>query len=305
MDSNIKVEKLRHHERQKECVSRAKYRQGRRLTAVKVYTVNDESKYIIINGVPAIKIVSELQRLCLKYGDIECLQLLPEYPHEEYTEVYLLKYHKIRSARFAKTQLDGKSFYGGVLHVCYAPELETVEETREKLHDRRRTVAALTRYRQDASSVNPPKKRKNKVLNPAAGRYLAHLRPELKNVSPDLLNPGGKERAGSSEAGGGLLQCASHPDSILQNQNITVTVNSDVSFTSETSPVSKLEYTNGSTSNIDGLPVLSQTVSQGKECAVWSRQNKRQSDFPCITASSKKKIKVFGNKKILSYVSDR
>lgn len=33
--------------------------------------------------------------------------------------------------------MDEKSFYGGVLHVCYVPEYESVEDTRQKLQDRR------------------------------------------------------------------------------------------------------------------------------------------------------------------------
>ena len=47
--------------------------------------------------------------------------------------------------RAAKRRLDDWSFYGGVLHVCYAPEYETVQETREKLQDRRKTIAAKVR----------------------------------------------------------------------------------------------------------------------------------------------------------------
>lgn len=42
--------------------------------------------------------------------------------------------------RFAKRKLDDISFYGGVLHVCYAPELESIEETRAKLVQRRKEV---------------------------------------------------------------------------------------------------------------------------------------------------------------------
>lgn len=42
--------------------------------------------------------------------------------------------------RFAKRQLDGRSFFGEVLHVCYAPEMESVSETRNKLIQRRRDV---------------------------------------------------------------------------------------------------------------------------------------------------------------------
>ena len=42
--------------------------------------------------------------------------------------------------RKAKRKLDNRSFFGGILHIAYAPEFETVEETREKLIDRRRVV---------------------------------------------------------------------------------------------------------------------------------------------------------------------
>jgi len=33
--------------------------------------------------------------------------------------------------------MDATSFYGGVLHICYAPEMETVEELLEKLELRK------------------------------------------------------------------------------------------------------------------------------------------------------------------------
>lgn len=32
--------------------------------------------------------------------------------------------------------MDTKNFFGGILHVCYAPELETIEQTRSKLQTR-------------------------------------------------------------------------------------------------------------------------------------------------------------------------
>lgn len=44
------------------------------------------------------------------------------------------------SHRAAKRNTDEKSFYGGILHVCYAPEYETVEDIRKKLQDRRSYV---------------------------------------------------------------------------------------------------------------------------------------------------------------------
>lgn len=36
--------------------------------------------------------------------------------------------------------MDNKSFFGEVLHLCYAPEFETVNEAREKLQERQRVV---------------------------------------------------------------------------------------------------------------------------------------------------------------------
>lgn len=41
--------------------------------------------------------------------------------------------------------MDEQSFFGGLLHVCYAPEFETVEETRRKLESRRAYIARCTR----------------------------------------------------------------------------------------------------------------------------------------------------------------
>lgn len=32
--------------------------------------------------------------------------------------------------------MDTKNFFGGILHVCYAPEHETIEQTRAKLQMR-------------------------------------------------------------------------------------------------------------------------------------------------------------------------
>ena len=42
--------------------------------------------------------------------------------------------------RYGKRKLDNHSFFGGQLHVCYAPEYEKVQDTREKLNERRRLI---------------------------------------------------------------------------------------------------------------------------------------------------------------------
>uniref|UniRef100_A0A1A8IPU4 RNA-binding protein 48 n=2 Tax=Nothobranchius TaxID=28779 RepID=A0A1A8IPU4_NOTKU len=141
----------KHHEQQKVCISRPKYREGRRAKAVKVYTINLESRFLMVLGVPAIGVMTELVQLCALYGVVEEYRPLDEYPAEEFTEVYLIKFQKLTSARAAKRNMDEKSFYGGVLHVCYVPEYETVEDTRLKLQDRRGYVMRAARSRAKAA----------------------------------------------------------------------------------------------------------------------------------------------------------
>ncbi|XP_060013017.1 RNA-binding protein 48 isoform X1 [Lagenorhynchus albirostris] len=134
-----------HHVQKAVCDSRAKYREGRRPRAVKVYTVNLESRYLLIQGVPAVGAMKELVERFALYGAVEQYNALDEYPAEDFTEVYLIKFLNLQSARIAKRKMDEQSFFGGLLHVCYAPEFETVEETRKKLQERNAYVARTTK----------------------------------------------------------------------------------------------------------------------------------------------------------------
>ncbi|CAJ0929043.1 unnamed protein product [Ranitomeya imitator] len=121
--------------------------------------------------------MKELVEQFALFGAVEEYNPLDEYPAEQFTEVYLIKFQRLQSARrrndtngldrksplshverrgdvnqrniiythrVAKRKLDENSFFGGILHVCYAPEFESVQETREKLQDRRRYVARAT-----------------------------------------------------------------------------------------------------------------------------------------------------------------
>ncbi|XP_076864014.1 RNA-binding protein 48-like [Brachyhypopomus gauderio] len=145
MAIKCKAQLYKHHQQQNVCSSRPKYREGRKPKAVKVYTINLESRFLLVQGVPAIGVMAELVQLFALYGVIEEYRPLDEYPAEQFTEVYLLKFQKLTSARAAKRNTDEKSFFGGLLHVCYAPEYETVEDTRKKLQDRRRYVNRATK----------------------------------------------------------------------------------------------------------------------------------------------------------------
>ncbi|XP_045875985.1 RNA-binding protein 48 [Meles meles] len=134
-----------HHVQRAVCDTRAKYREGRRPRAVRVYTINLESRYLLIQGVPAVGAMKELVERFALYGAIEQYNPLDEYPAEDFTEVYLIKFMNLQSARIAKRKMDEQSFFGGLLHVCYAPEFETVEETRKKLQERKAYITRTTK----------------------------------------------------------------------------------------------------------------------------------------------------------------
>nr|XP_023028941.1 RNA-binding protein 48 [Leptinotarsa decemlineata] len=135
-----KEEMKPHHVQQPVCVTRPAYRQGRKLTAVKVYTINQESQHLHIYGVPSPNLRNELKRLCSKYGQVLAIFVVPNVVTEMFTECYHVQYQRIQSARIAKRLIDTRSFYGGVLHVCYAPESESLQETKAKLLQRKKDV---------------------------------------------------------------------------------------------------------------------------------------------------------------------
>lgn len=53
----------------------------------------------------------------------------------------MVQFAEIQDARKAKKFLDATNFYGGVLHISYAPELESTAETRAKMIRRSEDVA--------------------------------------------------------------------------------------------------------------------------------------------------------------------
>ncbi|XP_073813195.1 RNA-binding protein 48 [Musca autumnalis] len=131
-----------HHKQYRYCTTRLKYRQGRELKAVKVYTVANESSHLLCFGVPKINLYNELKQSFRKFGELchvhnvtsELVEKGAEL--EAFTEVFWIKFKKIFDARKAKKYLDAKEFYGGILHISYAPEYETLEELRNKLNHR-------------------------------------------------------------------------------------------------------------------------------------------------------------------------
>lgn len=114
--------------------------------------MNDESQHLIIRGVPSVNLYDDVEKLCMRYGNILSIRQVQFEDQEEFTHSFHVAFVRIQSTRFvkiilhcdvseimyiyyrfAKKQMDTKNFFGGILHVCYAPELETIEQTRAKL----------------------------------------------------------------------------------------------------------------------------------------------------------------------------
>jgi hypothetical protein len=85
----------------------------------------------------------QLFQLCQRIGQIERL-ILTDYPIcEDFIKVYLIKCKKFVNAVLAKKSLDNKNFLGSVLHVFYAQEFETIEETKNDLFFKRRQISRV------------------------------------------------------------------------------------------------------------------------------------------------------------------
>jgi hypothetical protein len=142
-----------HHIKDPICLNRPPYRNGKKLRAVKVYTIAQESKYLLIQNVPAIAgVVEQLLPYFNQYGKVENYWKLDGYKRkdleedERFIETILIKFVQINQARVAKCKLDDMNFMGSCLHICYAPECETVDDLREKLMERRTIVERKSHF---------------------------------------------------------------------------------------------------------------------------------------------------------------
>lgn len=76
---------------------------------------------------------------------------------EMFTDCYKIEFEKLEHARRAKKFSDAKSMYGGILHISYSPEHETIDELRQKLNQRRAEV----RFRIKQQKMLETRKRKH------------------------------------------------------------------------------------------------------------------------------------------------
>ncbi|KAF0918771.1 hypothetical protein E2562_026152 [Oryza meyeriana var. granulata] len=87
----------------------------REAAAVRVYTVCDESKYLIVRNVPSLGCGDELANLFATYGPVEECTPMDAEDCEPYTDVFFIKFSHVSNARFAKRKLDKSVFLGNRL----------------------------------------------------------------------------------------------------------------------------------------------------------------------------------------------
>nr|XP_026690567.1 RNA-binding protein 48 isoform X2 [Ciona intestinalis] len=187
MAADVSVPK--HHVKQEYCDVRPKYRRGKKRTSVRVFTVNSESTYLVVANVPATKLEKDLLKLFSIYGTIVKCEELKDYPKEEFTQVFLIKYDDIQRAKTAKKSLDEHYFFGAMLHVCYAPEYEAAAETRHKIRHRRFSVVSRIKFlekERPGSSKNSKVKQKYEV------------KKNTKKMEPSITNSKFKQNSTNS-----------------------------------------------------------------------------------------------------------
>jgi len=146
---------------------RPRYRAGNKETAVKAYTINQESRYLMVKNVPALGNVEDLIKLFALYGTIEEYRLLDEEEAAAFTDIYWIRFTDIAASRTAKKKLDDYNFIGSLLEVTYAPQYETVHDMRSKLEERRRIVAKKIAQHYGPEKRNrPTEKPNNSNINP-------------------------------------------------------------------------------------------------------------------------------------------
>uniref|UniRef100_A0A175YQX7 RNA-binding protein 48 n=1 Tax=Daucus carota subsp. sativus TaxID=79200 RepID=A0A175YQX7_DAUCS len=101
---------------------------------------------------------------------------------EEYTDVFWIKFCLVNNARFAKKKLDEHVFFGNRLQVSYAPQFESLSDTKDKLEGRRREVLAR---------LNPGISKRPKTQNHIhSGEPLLHgTSSETNNYATPTVNP--------------------------------------------------------------------------------------------------------------------
>ncbi|CAG8478372.1 4694_t:CDS:2 [Acaulospora morrowiae] len=176
-------------------IERPKYRAGRRPTAVKVYTVNHESRYLVVENVPALNLKKELLELFALYGTVEEYRYLDDYLCEEFTDVYWIKFQSIAEARVAKRKVNDHVFFGSNLKVRYGPEYESVEDTRQKLEDRRKVIEIKTQERKVEKKNEKKEEMQDSAQHPTSATQPVPVQ-NFPQLDPSAYNYGNYDSTG-------------------------------------------------------------------------------------------------------------
>lgn len=126
---------------------------------VRVFTVNNESRYVLVRNIPALGVIDDLLKRLSLYGKICEYRILDhqddrsigdeeQEEHVEddrFTDVVWVQYETVNNARHAKVRAVQKPFFGSILHVSYAPQYESREDTLLKLQQRRELLLRRAR----------------------------------------------------------------------------------------------------------------------------------------------------------------
>ncbi|KAJ8654199.1 hypothetical protein O0I10_010147 [Lichtheimia ornata] len=176
--------------------NRPEYRDPKTPRAVKVYTIAQESRYLIVENVPALGLVENLLKLCSSFGPVQSHRLLDDHASAtNYCDVVWIQFATTAAARIAKRTLDDKPFFSNLLRVSYAPEYETVDDLRGKLQERRYSVTQRVSY-------NKRKDRRQSKQKPpsSSSSYTEGTTTTTATMMPPVLGPLPKESPSTSSS---------------------------------------------------------------------------------------------------------
>ncbi|KAK1945330.1 RNA-binding protein 48 [Phytophthora citrophthora] len=122
--------------------------------SVRVFTIANESRFVVVRNVPALGVIEELLKRLSLYGKVCEYRLLDhaddreaalQFEHSandesEFTDTVWVEYETVNNARHAKNRGVQKPFYGNRLQICYAPQYESRQDTVDKLAQRRQLL---------------------------------------------------------------------------------------------------------------------------------------------------------------------
>lgn len=177
--------------------NRPEYRDPKTPRAVKVYTIAQESRYLIVENVPALGLVENLLKLCSSFGPVQSHRLLDDHASAtNYCDVVWIQFATTAAARIAKRTLDDKPFFSNLLRVSYAPEYETVDDLRGKLQERRYSVTQRVSY----NKRKDRRQSKQKPPSSSSSSYTEGTTTTTATMMPPVLGPLPKESPSTSSS---------------------------------------------------------------------------------------------------------